>query len=439
MNEEDKIELKSDEIREILTRPPHWLIRWGISLIAAIILGIFVMSFFFRYPEVVQSDVTITTENPPVWIVARSTGTLKELRAGDKQPVRAGQLVAVLENPARTADVESMKKILGSCATLSDSLVLRLDLPSDLELGTLQTVYAAFRKALSDYRSFLSLGLYERKIGAARAQLKGYESYVKHLQNQVSLNKKGIELAEKDHNREKQLYAKKLSSEVALEQSDKSLLTVRQGAEQAMTSASTARIEASRLESSITELELERQQEARRLRTDLRSAYDNLQASLKSWELTYLLCSPSGGILSYNEIWKPGQNVNTGDKVFSVVSNAPGKLIGRVKIPVEGSRKVKPGQEVNIKVNGFPYMEYGFLTGKVISVSLLANENVYSAVISLPGKLETSYHQELPFTGELAGSAEIITEDLSVARRILNPLRYVFQKNFGRQPLEKDL
>lgn len=431
MAEEDKIELKSDEIRDILSRPPHWLVRWGISVIALIIVGAFVLSFFFRYPEVIQSEVTITTENPPVWIIARSTGGVKELRINDKQPVREGQTVAVLENPARTADVELLASRLGQSAAFSDSVVLALDFPADLELGMIQTDYAVFQKSLSDYRTFLSLGLYERKIGAAHSQLRDYADYMRHLQNQVSLNKRGIELAEKDFNREKQLFDKKLSSQVALEESDKSLLSVRQGAEQALTSASTARIEMSRLESSITEMELERRQEATRLRTSLQSAFDDLQTSLKSWEQAFLLKSPADGILSYNEIWKPNQHVNTGDKVFSIVSAAPGGLIGRVKIPVEGSGKVKTGQRVNIKVNGFPYMEYGFLAGKVMSVSLLANGDVYSAVVSLPDGLKTSYHKKLPFNGELTGSAEIITDELSLAQRILNPIRYVFKKNFA--------
>ena len=39
-----------------------------------------------------------------------------------------------------------------------------------------------------------------------------------------------------------------------------------------------------------------------------------------------------------------------------------------------------PGQRVNISVTGYPYMEFGFLTGKVMSVSLLADdESAYTA------------------------------------------------------------
>lgn len=50
------------------------------------------------------------------------------------------------------------------------------------------------------------------------------------------------------------------------------------------------------------------------------------------------------------------------------------------------------GQRVNISVTGYPYMEFGFLTGKVTIVSLLADEeSAYTVTVSLPQDLCTSY------------------------------------------------
>ena len=79
--------------------------------------------------------------------------------------------------------------------------------------------------------------------------------------------------------------------------------------------------------------------------------------------MTYLFISPAGGILSYNNVWQKNQNVNSGDKVFSIVASQTGDIIGKIKLPVNGSGKVKSGQRVNISVTGYPYMEFGFLTG----------------------------------------------------------------------------
>ena len=43
------------------------------------------------------------------------------------------------------------------------------------------------------------------------------------------------------------------------------------------------------------------------------------------------------------------------------------QAIAKIKIPLEGAGKVQSGQRVNIRLDGYPYLEYGFLTGKVVS------------------------------------------------------------------------
>src|ERR1035437_8994780 len=142
------IELRSDEVQEILSRPPHALVRYGISVICGVLLILFIGSFFFRYPDIVQGDVIITTENPPVWLVAKSTGKIKELLCTDKQVVNQGDLLAVIDNSALTSDVQSMNHLL-STVIISDSVFF---IPKELiiqsfELGEMQSNFSAFTKA----------------------------------------------------------------------------------------------------------------------------------------------------------------------------------------------------------------------------------------------------------------------------------------------------
>ena len=41
---EKEIELRSEEVQEILTRVPHWMIRWGSVLVLLIVLSLFFVS-----------------------------------------------------------------------------------------------------------------------------------------------------------------------------------------------------------------------------------------------------------------------------------------------------------------------------------------------------------------------------------------------------------
>ena len=80
-------------------------------------------------------------------------------------------------------------------------------------------------------------------------------------------------------------------------------------------------------------------------------------------------------------------------------------------------------------LDGYPYLEFGYLRGTVSGLSAVANQDVYVATITLPQGLQTTVGRELRFTGELSGQAEVITDDISLAVRIIQPLRYIFHHN----------
>lgn len=66
MENENDIELRSEEVQEILTRPPRALVRWGITVFFGVLAAVFIGGCFFQYPDVVDATVTVTTEHPPV-------------------------------------------------------------------------------------------------------------------------------------------------------------------------------------------------------------------------------------------------------------------------------------------------------------------------------------------------------------------------------------
>lgn len=422
------IELRCEEVQEILTRPPHALVRWGITVFFVVLAVFFIGGCFFKYPDVISAEITITTEHPPVWMVARGSGKIKEVYRKDRDSVWTESIIAVLENPAVTEDVLLLKQELAAFHP-ADSSVCAKQFPERLTLGSVQNAYASFLKSLTDYRNFLSLNLYEQKVEATRQELQEYRHYIAHLNKQAELDEEQVRIASTVHSREKQLFDEGLTAQSEYEEARQAFLNKQQGREQLMTSLSSARIQEAQLQQSILETRMELRREENSLGIALKTAYNELLVSINDWELAYLFVSPASGLLSYNHIWQKNQNVNSGDKVFSVVAKDPGSIIGKIKLPAEGSGKVTPGQRVNISVTGYPYMEFGFLTGRVTSVSLLADdESTYTVTVSLPQDLCTSYGRRLEFKGELTGTAEVMTDERSVTERLLSPLRYLWEK-----------
>lgn len=422
------IELKCEEVQEILTRPPHALIRWGITVFFIVLALFLIGGCFFKYPDVISAPITITTEHPPVWIVARGSGKIKEVFHKDRDSVWTESVIAVLENPAKTEDVLRLKRELISFS-LADSSICARTFPEGLALGSIQNAYASFLKNLTDFRNFLSLNLYEQKIEATRMELREYRNYIAHLNKQVEMEKEQVKIATTVHNRERLLFDKGLTAQSEYEEAKQTFLNVQQGQEQLMTSLSSARIREAQLQQDIIETQMEWNRETNTLNTALRTAYNELQVSIKDWELACLFVSPANGILSYGNVWQKNQNVNSGDKVFSIVAKEPGDIIGKIKLPSGGSGKVVVGQRVNISVTDYPYMEFGFLTGEVLSVSLVADDDGnYTVTVGLPQDLCTSYNRRLEFKGELSGTAEVMTDERSVTERLFNPLRSLWKK-----------
>jgi hypothetical protein len=77
---------------------------------------------------------------------------------------------------------------------------------------------------------------------------------------------------------------------------------------------------------------------------------------------------------------------------------------------------------VIIKLDSYPYNEWGTIQGEVISKSLVPKDDQYAIVVSVLNVQNTtlisSYGKQIPFEQHLQGIAEIITEDKGLLERI---------------------
>jgi len=103
------------------------------------------------------------------------------------------------------------------------------------------------------------------------------------------------------------------------------------------------------------------------------------------------------------------------------------KLGKNAKLPIAGSGKVEIGQVVNIKLDGFPYQEYGMIKGTVKALGAVPREGNYDLLIDLPDGMTTTYKKDLRFQQNMEGLAEIITKDRTLLERIFEQLISAFK------------
>jgi len=431
MKESDKIELRSEEVQEILSRPPHALIRYGISVICGVLLILFIGSFFFKYPDVVPGDVIITTENPPVWLVAKSTGKIKELFCKDKQRVKQGDILAVIENPASTQDIQQVSQLLLT-VQIGDATfyVPQALFVKSFELGIIQPNFSTFAKAAMNYDNFLTLNLTIQEKTSLQKQIANRQVYTNNLQKQFEMKKRELSISKSSFERDTKLFNQKVISASDMETAEQTYLNKQQELQELQTSISLQNVEFSQMKESVNKLSLQYLQEKQQLFSELKSSHRELLAAIENWQQSYILQASQSGTVSFNTFWKRNQYVSTGDKVFAIISHEPGQLIGRIKVSASGSGKVAIGQKVNIKVAGYPYLEYGLLQAKTTNISLVSTNYFYVVEVSFPKGLLTTVNKKLKFNGELSGTAEVITENRSLIGRISTPMEMLAKKSF---------
>ncbi len=425
-----EVEIRSEEVQEIMGFIPHWIIRWGLTAIFVVVTFLMIGSWFFMYPDIIASTIVVTTENPPANLVARSNGKITELYVRDKQKVREEEYIAIIENSTNHLHLFELKEKLDAMS----SFFTYYDNPASEEfdksysLGELQATYAAFLKSYADYRHFITLSYHQKEINSTRTEIARYKVMQKQLQRQDKIMEEELKMSRDQYQRAIQLYNDKIISKSDFETARSTHLQKEYASETAKTNLANSEIQINRLEQTVLELELQYRESKTRVQLALSQAYENLIGRIAQWEQSYLLKAPISGIVTFTNFWSVNQNVKAGDKVVTVIPEEGGKIIGKVIMPIRGSGKVKVGQRVNIKFANFPHMDYGIVTGIIKSKSLVASDNFYSLEVDLPNKLRTSYGKDLEFSQEMQGTAEIITEDIRLLERIFKPIKAILKK-----------
>ena len=82
--------------------------------------------------------------------------------------------------------------------------------------------------------------------------------------------------------------------------------------------------------------------------------------------------------------------------------------------------KWKEGFDINIRLDGYPYQEFGVVKATVKSKSILPQDDFYLLELKMPDTLKTTYGRLIPFQQEMGGTGNIITKDRRILERIFD-------------------
>ena len=298
----------SEEVQEIISRSPRWVVKWGISALFCLIIILFIGTWYVRYPEIMTTSIVVTTENPPVYIVAQNNGRIAGLFVKDKQFVVRGAPLAVIENPVDYEDVIDLKSKLSLVRMLLESekhpaVVFK----SFYKLGEIQKSYSSFEKSYQDYLEFIRMNYYEKKIPLLNKQLNQQKSLSDNLTLKIELLQKENDMFRNKFEKDSISFTRNVLSIEELENLKKVLLQQEYALSSAWNDKTTSEIEVSHLEQTVMELEQQYVTGKKQTMFLLRQNYDNLLADIAIWEQNYVLLSPIDGKVALTDYWSANQ------------------------------------------------------------------------------------------------------------------------------------
>ncbi len=420
---QNDIHIRSEEIQDLMVKKPAWLVRWGITSIFLIIILLLFFTWLMRYPDIVYGNITLTVNKPPVKVVNRASGRIERLYLSDNQSVKTGDLIAEIESPINGEVVIYLDSYLEELDSSLYHDEIRLPLPD-----TGDRRYGELQDRINEMRSDLTVYNLKRKYDLDLVAIKKLKDRIAYHKEMIAISEDLLKISEEELNNarykietDRQLYEDSVLSKYAYIQSETAYHD-----QQKIYDELQLKIIDYKLTLNSLELQLESKRFARdqSFTTDLEKILahrEYIQNFINTWKQNFALVAPVDGILTYLSPIYQDQYIAQGESYFAIVQD-DNELIGWVDVPSTGYGKIEIGQKVNVRLDNYPFHEYGMLEGEVIKLGQIPEKRFYRVAVAFPSGLKTSYNYQLDFTPEMLGSAEIVRADKRLIERIFDSI-----------------
>lgn len=420
----------SDLFDEIIGNPPSWILRWGMTLLLATVVVFSTIGWFIKYPDIINVRVTIVSDPPPIRVLARSSGTLKKITVKDKDTVQQGDVLAILNHSISHDQIVSVDSFLQYLAEINSPYEqISLNITEDVNLSSLQNNYSSLIQLIKKFNSLLS----KKDVFAKKKSIKKKIVYLEAINSNLTKQKINLdrELAifNNKYKRDFTLNETGVLSNSDLENSEMSFLQATRQADNIVSTIINNKIQIENLNNQLLDIRQARADEVYTAFLTIKKEAQVLDDELELWKFAYVIKSPIEGIVSFSEKRFEQQFLSVDKELFTIIPLVEQNIVGNALLPIANSGKITIGQKANIKLDNFPYQEYGIISANVSNLSLVPNEEKYLTEFKLPKQLKTTYDIVLPFKQEMQGTAEIITEDKTVLQRIFEKLLSILKNN----------
>jgi len=408
----------TDDMQDIITAVPSWLLRWGITLFFCVLMLIIGLSAFIRYPDIVKATLKVDSPDAPKPVVAKISGKLVKLLVTEKETVKAGQPLAYLES---TADHEKVLVLLTNFKQLQQQVLqnqpLNKELLSqdyDIHLGELQSAYQTFFDEYLTYSSSVNNGFLLKKRSFLQKDLVALAKQQQQLHAQKVIQERDSALAEQTFTVDKRLLQEKAETPSQFRLDESQYLAKKAPLLQTETSLIAGSDNYASKQRDILDLDNQVQQE----KGKFLQALNSLISAAEDWKSKYILSAPENGTLTYAGIVQENEVLTPNQEIFYI---NPGNdhFFGDMAISQNNIGKVRLGQQVLVKLKGYPFEEFGMIRGRIKYISDIPyKDSVFLSKVDFKTLSASDVKKPIHLKTGMQADAEIITQDATILQRI---------------------
>lgn len=417
-------EQRSVELQDIVERMPTSWTKWASLGMLVLLLLTLLLGIIIKYPDTVDGELTLTSEQAPVRLVAAMSGRIHLHKAQGAQ-LQRGDVIGYFVSGTSYTSVRYLDSLL--------RYGLRDSLPTfalDIALGELSGSYASYVQAYTTWHRLAHSTRQQLLRDALLHQIAKDKQQVRHLDKELELQHYSVTTAEELLRKDSILMRKYYLPEYEYRKTEHILQSQKSNYLELQSSRITKATDIRQATLQLERSAVEEQESISEALSNLQMRYQILANEVRLWKERYLFIASHEGQLDYLGFWRENAFIASGTEVFSIIPRNE-LSIGEVIIPAYGAGKVKPGMLVNIKLHDYPYDEYGMLRGRVSSISRLTHKvtgpkgdfEAYRVRLTLPEGTCTTFGRALKLNMEAHGQAEIITQPRRLLLRLFDKLK----------------
>jgi HlyD family secretion protein len=422
MSEEKGIFIEGDNIENLFSDDLSPFLKWGMTWLFVVGITLFSMTWFIRWPEVINAPAVLTSSESPKPLVPKVQAKLSVLYFTNGDEVSKGDVVAELDNTSSASDVKELAFLLADidrtyAESIEEVVGISLDYSQLSNLGEMQAGYEQFSRAYSELKFALSDTYLANKLMLLSARAKSLKKMNYNLRLQRNTIYQEYENAVSRYQNESMLYEKGSITKYELQDYESVMLNKRTSFQSIKNSI----IQNEGQQQDILEQRIQLTQSIEGQKNNFVQAFKSLKSAYAQWQNMYQLRSPMDGIISLPLSSQVGALVSPQAPVSYVMPQ--GSLpIFQIRLPQQNFYQLDTTKSVRIKLSAYPFEDFGVLEGKLSSISAMPLEGQYAAVVALPKGLYSSFDKELSFINGMEGDAEIVLNDERLLLRVFRKI-----------------